>query len=82
MNSSQDQIQPSGDFFDLLQRSGYRLHSPLENANTGEKLALPQATTVLAFHYKDGVLMAGDRRATAGNSIMYERCEKVSPIDD
>jgi len=82
MNSSQDQIQPSGDFFDLLQRSGYRLHSPLENANTGEKLALPQATTVLAFHYKDGVLTAGDRRATAGNSIMYERCEKVIPIDD
>jgi hypothetical protein len=23
-----------------------------------------------------------DRRATAGNSIMYERCEKVIPIDD
>ena len=24
-----------------------------------------QATTVFAFHFKDGVLMAGDRRATA-----------------
>jgi len=82
MNSSQYQIQPSGDFFDLLQRSGYRLHSPLENSNASENPTLPQATTVLAFHYKDGVVMAGDRRATAGNSIMYERCEKVIPIDD
>jgi len=82
MKSSQDRIQSSGDFFDLLQRSGYRLHSHLENAGAGERTILPQATTVLAFHYKDGVLMAGDRRATAGNSIMYERCEKVIPIDD
>ena len=83
MNSMRDQTQkPSGDFADLLQRSGYRLHPPLENATASERLVLPQATTVLAFHYKDGVIMAGDRRATAGNSIMYERCEKVIPIDD
>jgi proteasome beta subunit len=82
MNSSQDQLNTSGDFFELLKRSGYRLHSPLEKAEVGERAALLQATTVLAFHYKDGVLMAGDRRATAGNSIMYERCEKVIPIDE
>jgi proteasome beta subunit len=82
MNSRQDQLKPTGDFFELLQRSGYRLHAPLENAGPGETMTLPQATTVLAFHYKDGVIMAGDRRATAGNSIMYERCEKVIPIDD
>jgi proteasome beta subunit len=81
MNLNQDQIKSSGDFFELLERSGYRLHSPLEKS-TGEDITLTQATTVLAFHYKDGVLMAGDRRATAGNSIMYERCEKVIPIDD
>lgn len=82
MNSKQDQLNTSGDFFELLKGSGYRLHAPLEKAQAGERPTLPQATTVLAFHYKDGVLMAGDRRATAGNSIMYERCDKVIPIDD
>lgn len=40
-----------------------------------------QATTVFAFHYKDGVLMAGDRRATAGNVIVTDRIDKVIEID-
>ena len=37
---------------------------------------------MLAFHFDSGVLVAGDRRATAGNNFMYERCDKVIPIDD
>jgi proteasome beta subunit len=82
MNSQKSPTSTSGDFFELLQKSGYRLHAELNPSNGAEKFVLPQATTVLAFHYKDGVLMAGDRRATAGNSIMYERCDKVIPIDD
>ena len=82
MNSQRNPTPTSGDFFELLQKSGYRLHAELNHSNGAEKFVLPQATTVLAFHYKDGVLMAGDRRATAGNSIMYERCDKVIPIDD
>src|ERR1700761_5922750 len=40
-----------------------------------------EATTVLSFHYKDGVLIAGDRRATAGNIIMYDRADKVIELD-
>lgn len=40
-----------------------------------------QATTVFAFHYKNGVLMAGDRRATAGNVIVTDRIDKVIEID-
>jgi proteasome beta subunit len=40
-----------------------------------------QATTVFAFHFKDGVLMAGDRRATAGNIIVTDRIDKVIEID-
>ena len=40
-----------------------------------------QATTVFAFHYKDGVLMAGDRRATAGNIIVTDKVDKVIDID-
>jgi proteasome beta subunit len=40
-----------------------------------------QATTVFAFHYDGGVLMAGDRRATAGNVIVTDRVDKVIEID-
>ncbi len=40
-----------------------------------------QATTVFAFHFAEGVLMAGDRRATAGNIIVTDRVEKIIEID-
>ncbi len=40
-----------------------------------------EATTILAFKYADGVLMAGDRRATAGNVVVYDRADKVLEID-
>jgi proteasome beta subunit len=39
------------------------------------------ATTVVAVRYADGVLMAGDRRATEGFSIAHRRIEKVFPAD-
>lgn len=41
----------------------------------------PEGTTVLAFRYADGVLMAGDRRATAGNVIAHHSLQKVFPAD-
>lgn len=72
---------PPGDFFDLLKRSGYRFASPLPLAQPDHRPKMPEATTVLAFHFRGGVIVAGDRRATAGNSIMYDRCDKVIPID-
>jgi proteasome beta subunit len=40
-----------------------------------------QATTVFAFHYAGGVLMAGDRRATAGNVIVTDRVDKIIEVD-
>ncbi len=42
---------------------------------------LPHATTVVALTYKDGVIMAGDRRATAGLSIAHRKMDKVLPAD-
>jgi proteasome beta subunit len=39
-------------------------------------------TTVIAVKYRDGVLNVGDRRATAAMSVMYDRAEKVVPLDD
>ncbi|MGH2474204.1 MAG: proteasome subunit beta [Candidatus Limnocylindrales bacterium] len=38
-------------------------------------------TTVVAIRYADGVVMAGDRRATAGNFISHRTMEKVFPAD-
>jgi len=53
----------------------------LTGAATGASSLHTEATTVLSFQYKDGVLIAGDRRATAGNIIMYDRADKVIELD-
>ncbi|MEA3503567.1 MAG: proteasome subunit beta [Actinomycetota bacterium] len=45
-------------------------------------LETPEATTILALRWADGVVMAGDRRATAGNVIAHRRIKKVYPADD
>jgi proteasome beta subunit len=38
-------------------------------------------TTVVALRFADGVVMAGDRRATEGHSIAHRTMEKVFPAD-
>jgi proteasome beta subunit len=38
-------------------------------------------TTIVAVRYADGVVMAGDRRATAGSTIAHRSMEKVYPAD-
>ncbi|MER5465645.1 proteasome subunit beta [Streptomyces sp. NPDC002668] len=43
---------------------------------------VPHGTTVLALTYSDGVLIAGDRRATMGHLIAQRDLEKVHPTDD
>ena len=42
---------------------------------------IPHGTTIAALRYADGVVMAGDRRATAGSSIAHRAMEKVHPAD-
>jgi proteasome beta subunit len=44
-------------------------------------LQVPHGTTVVAMRTADGVIMAGDRRATAGNFIAHHAMEKVFPAD-
>ena len=75
----------SDDFAGLLRRKG--LLAPLP-ANLGPSAgssaaAIPQtqATTILAFKFAGGVLVAGDRRATAGNTVVFDRADKVLEID-
>jgi len=40
------------------------------------------ATTIVALTYADGIVMAGDRRATMGTTIAHRQIEKVFPADD
>src|SRR5580700_9765793 len=67
-----------GDFVSLL-----RKHSIVREP---EQLAVQvpvqetQGTTIVAFKFADGVLVAGDRRATAGNVVMYDRTDKVFEV--
>ena len=42
----------------------------------------PHGTTIVAALFDGGVVMAGDRRATAGNLIAQRDIEKVFPADD
>ena len=67
-----------GDFYQLLKAQGYVFGVPGQ-VEVGKDLTT--ATTILAFKYREGVLVAGDRRATAGNMVMYDRTDKVLEID-
>lgn len=44
--------------------------------------SIPHGTTVLAIKYKDGVIIAGDRRATEGYQVSARRVDKVYRCDD
>ena len=71
------------DFPVLLRRKG--LLSPAVTVDPGARAASSftptEATTILAFKFSGGVLVAGDRRATAGNTVVYDRADKVLEID-
>ena len=43
---------------------------------------VPHGTTIVSLEFADGVLMAGDRRATMGNLIAHREIEKVFPSDE
>lgn len=72
----------SGDFYRLVEPvlSG-RLERSSGSASTGT-LVDTHGTTVIAVRYRDGVLNVADRRATAGFGVMYDRAEKILPLDD
>ena len=45
-------------------------------------LPVPHGTTVLGLKYADGVIMAGDRRATSGYTVADPKMRKVFAADD
>ena len=50
-------------------------------ASPDHPLTIAHGTTVIAIRYADGVVMAGDRRATSGHLISHRTMEKVFPAD-
>ncbi len=82
------QFMHDGDFLSVLKAHGYEIAPRLAEAaakfqeEMSRGAIATEGTTVLAVKYKDGVLLAGDRRATAGNLVMYERAEKLINIDE
>ena len=67
---------PGPSFSELLQGG---------RASPGESwkgLHAPEGTTVLALRYEQGVVVAGDRRATEGFQIAHRSIEKVFAADD
>ncbi|MBX3744607.1 MAG: proteasome subunit alpha [Verrucomicrobiae bacterium] len=76
-----DSLPPplAGDFFALLAR--HHLQNPAPDASASLPPTQIQATTVFAFHFAGGVLMAGDRRATAGHLIVTEQVDKILELD-
>ena len=70
----------NGDFVSLLRETGHGPFAAVSSENRSG-LAATEATTVLGFHYQDGVVVAGDRRATAGNTVVYDRADKVIEVD-
>ncbi len=73
-----------GDFIHMLREQGYAF-DPLRSDQAQSVLShqdmITKGTTVLACKYQGGVMVAGDRRATAGTSVMYDRTDKVLELD-
>ena len=90
-------MEPAGNFWELLERSGHPITKPMlsasyrnedrrvvdrERAVASSGFVDTHGTTVIAVKFDRGVLNVGDRRATANFAVMYDRAEKVLPIDD
>lgn len=73
---------PGSSFTELLRRVGLE---PFDESRfvsaQSPGFAVPHATTCVALRFADGVVMAGDRRATSGNLISHRAMEKVVPAD-
>ena len=67
----------NGDFLALLPKPALAAAAPA----VGHAPPVLEATTVFAFHCAEGVLVAGDHRATAGNLVFSNRTEKILELD-
>lgn len=85
-------MEIAGDLWRLLEKSGHPItrsramsEEPIGggvHAGGPGHVVDTHGTTVIAVKFDRGVLNVGDRRATANFAVMYDRAEKVLPIDD
>ena len=86
-------MESAADLWGLLEKSGHPITRPqFANAarpndshvgpGAGAGVVDTHGTTVIAVKFDRGVINVGDRRATANFAVMYDRAEKVLPIDD
>jgi proteasome beta subunit len=68
-------------FVEVLRRQSPDLVPSLGGA-PATAVEVPHGTTVLAMRYRDGVVMAGDRQATAGYQVASRRIDKIFKSDD
>ena len=73
---------PGPSFTEVLRRVGLDPFAPVLDAGaSAAPFEIRHGTTIVALRYADGVVMAGDRRATAGSSIAHRAMDKVHPAD-
>jgi proteasome beta subunit len=78
MTNFNDAARLRSSFVDFLRTERPEL---LPQPFAGPPLGTVEATTIVSLRYADGVVMAGDRRATEGFSIAHRAMEKVFPAD-
>jgi proteasome beta subunit len=69
----------SPSFVDLVRRE---YPEALPRAHAEVPFPIPHGTTILGLKFDGGIVMAGDRRATAGNLIADAKMRKVFVADD
>ena len=69
-------------FADLLRASRPEIVRLRSGRSPPRTCRCPHGTTVLGLKYADGVIMAGDRRATAGYTVADAKMRKVFAADD
>ena len=69
---------PGPNFVDLVAKVR---PSPNVDGSAGDSLEITHGTTVVAAKFADGVIIAGDRRATSGNLISHRTMQKVFAAD-
>jgi proteasome beta subunit len=74
-------VNGPGSSFSGVMRVSAPGHIPQRLEGLG-RVEVPEGTTVLALRYVEGVIVAGDRRATEGFQIAHRSIEKVFAADE
>ncbi len=76
-------FDPGPSFVDVLRRTApHALPGAGLSGSATPPFEITHGTTVVAIRFDGGVVMAGDRRATAGYTIANRRMDKVMPADE